>query len=1265
LEPNESFYTAWTLGTNTGYSAYICDEYDLDYFQFFVDDNCHIDTYLTSLPINVDLFLYDQSGYLVGSSTNQGTDDEFIPYDVGKGGPFVILAQGAKGEFDAENPYKFAMDVSCAPPATETATPTEIPTATPTSPPICPDACEPNNWFGEAWPVSTGEDHFAYTCYEGDVDYFSFEVQDNCNIQAQVFPQTIDVDLYLLDPDGNVIGSSWSPGTENEWIDSTRSTGGVYVILVEPKKGEYSAEYSYKFRIDLWCAPPQTDTPTPTWTVIEPSPTHTATPSATLIEPSPTRTATPSATLIGPSPTGTATPSATLIEPSPTGTATPSATLIEPSPTPTATFTPPPPSLTPATCPDPYEPNNAFESAWEILPGDLNSFICGPTDQDWFQFAVNLGDTVELWLLNLPQNYDLILYDGSHNEQGRSQNGSTADEYVLVSDAKVAGLYRVLVSTGGESSRTQPYKLRLRITAGGTSTPTHTPTPAACNTDPSEPNDTFATAHVVWPGGWTQGYICPSSDKDFWKFAANAGDTIRLELRSLPADYDLYLWSPAGVEVAHSWNGGTTDELIVYHAPQSGDYRVEVRPVLGQWHATDPYDLRPDVYGPTPTPSPTATMRPGQDLRISCMEINQSIAWCYPGPLVAHKPTLVRLYIRTGAEYAGLVTHVTAQINIRDVSNRLAAVLLPENPGREITAYPEPERHGDCLICTLNFDVPDTYLEGTWIFEAWVNYDRRAPETNYDNNTERQTVTFTPITKRISIAYVPIHYHPAGYSGATDPTNYIEGPVSNMVRAAWPIPPGNLTYYRASVPPLDFTLAADHPLAAVNGLWARMDPQPDHLVGWLPADASRVLTDVLGYAILATNVNSPQHALWCMENARLGDDTLLHELTHNYSFGHHCGPADGQAVDVVGRRGVYNGRDVMCDTAYPWYEYWISRNTYYTLWSAWGGGGGARGLVAEARQAVAPTRYVIATGVITTAESAATYGALAPLEWVTRTLTADVPEGTAYCLEFRSSTQAVLQRSCFDTLETCGSAAYGAASFLHILPWPEGTTSVLLTEGATVLAQRAASTHPPTVQVLAPNGGETWDGELVVRWSGSDADGDALHYSVLYSPNGGVSWVPLVAETTVTTLTADSGYLAGGELGLVKVRASDGFATAEDISDAPFTVPRKPPEPRINAPEDGAWFLPEQTITLMGEAYDPEDGSLPDNDLEWALWTQSGSTWLGSGPLLTAGPLPGGDHVIVLHAYDSDGMEATDSVTIHVGEQPANAVYLPVVMKGT
>jgi hypothetical protein len=56
---------------------------------------------------------------------------------------------------------------------------------------------------------------------------------------------------------------------------------------------------------------------------------------------------------------------------------------------------------------------------------------------------------------------------------------------------------------------------------------------------------------------------------------------------------------------------------------------------------------------------------------------------------------------------------------------------------------------------------------------------------------------------------------------------------------------------------------------------------------------------------------------------------------------------------------------------------------------------------------------------------------------------------------------------------------------------------------------------------------------------------------------------------------------------------------------------------------------------------------------------------LGSGPLLTAGPLPGGDHVIVLHAYDSDGMEATDSVTIHVGEQPANAVYLPVVMKGT
>jgi len=51
----------------------------------------------------------------------------------------------------------------------------------------------------------------------------------------------------------------------------------------------------------------------------------------------------------------------------------------------------------------------------------------------------------------------------------------------------------------------------------------------------------------------------------------------------------------------------------------------------------------------------------------------------------------------------------------------------------------------------------------------------------------------------------------------------------------------------------------------------------------------------------------------------------------------------------------------------------------------------------------------------------------------------------------------------------------------------------------------------------------------------------------------------------------------------------------------------------------------------------------------------------------TAGAMAGSatvefDYVIVLDVVDSNGMEATDSVTIHVGER-TRAVYLPVVLK--
>jgi len=87
---------------------------------------------------------------------------------------------------------------------------------------------------------------------------------------------------------------------------------------------------------------------------------------------------------------------------------------------------------------------------------------------------------------------------------------------------------------------------------------------------------------------------------DFFQFSAKQGDTITLDLASLPADYNLRLWTPDGTILAESALTGTTPEQIARVAPSAGSYRAEVWPVTGQWHRTDSYELRVQVVSTIP-----------------------------------------------------------------------------------------------------------------------------------------------------------------------------------------------------------------------------------------------------------------------------------------------------------------------------------------------------------------------------------------------------------------------------------------------------------------------------------------------------------------------------------------------------------------------------------------------------------------------------------------------------------------------------------------
>jgi len=227
----------------------------------------------------------------------------------------------------------------------------------------------------------------------------------------------------------------------------------------------------------------------------------------------------------------------------------------------------------------------------------------------------------------------------------------------------------------------------------------------------------------------------------------------------------------------------------------------------------------------------------------------------------------------------------------------------------------------------------------------------------------------------------------------------------------------------------------------------------------------------------------------------------------------------------------------------------------------------------------------------------------------------------------------------------------------EMVPWITGTQRVVLYSATLELVSRLVSTNTPTVTLLSPNGGEILTDTVVVSWSAADADQDPLTYVVQYSADDGATWQAVgVGITHTMVYTIDLNLLPGSDQGRVRIIASDGINTGMDISDEVFRVSRKPPEARILSPSDGSSFLPEQTIVLVGEGMDIEDGMLGGSSL---AWQSSLSGALGSGRMLDVKGLDGCRQIITLAATDSDANVATASIEVLVG----CVVYMPVVLK--
>jgi hypothetical protein len=252
-------------------------------------------------------------------------------------------------------------------------------------------------------------------------------------------------------------------------------------------------------------------------------------------------------------------------------------------------------------CPDLYEPNERFASAWPASDGEYHAYICDDYDQDWLSIELALEQDIEITLTDLPQNYDLELYDPVGRLVASSHNSGLTAEYIQFAATQREGIYAARVfGIGGASDDTNDYKLMLN--PGPEPSPTPTPTPVTptpeptCAADGYEPNESYAAAALIDTGVEINAYLCPSLDFDYFRFPVSVADEITLQLYDLPKSYQLALYDPGGSLVSQAGGLGRDDRVIAHIAAMSGDYVAKVtRGSPLDWDHDDPYALRVDL----------------------------------------------------------------------------------------------------------------------------------------------------------------------------------------------------------------------------------------------------------------------------------------------------------------------------------------------------------------------------------------------------------------------------------------------------------------------------------------------------------------------------------------------------------------------------------------------------------------------------------------------------------------------------------------------
>ena len=677
--------------------------------------------------------------------------------------------------------------------------------------------------------------------------------------------------------------------------------------------------------------------------------------------------------------------------------------------------------------------------------------------------------------------------------------------------------------------------------------------------------------------------------------------------------------------------------------------------------------------------------------------------------LVAGKRTFVRFHVQKTSGFANPI--VGARLWRIVNGQRVGDPILPSaRPGLyyflpiklggakyivdpTITVLSSPDRNA--LSDSFFFRLPTSWTAaGALTVEAEVNptfLPNAVDEATRSDNTLRTSMTFVD-TPRMVLRLFSVRYRTNDTVYAPTETQLRE--VEDWLRRAYPI--SRLTVIRDSE---DMTSLNRIPTCdEVNGRlfwdnlflkWAGIDAVPTRYFG-LVADASSAVwmrgcaADIPSFIASGPTGDPNNHSFssWDKNNdgESFGDWYTGHELAHTWGRSHvSCrgdegGPDAGYPMGEsgsIGRKDSQNkywGFDIYLrgPVVYPptWKDVmtycdnqWISAYTYEAIRNRLASENAAAALASTVDAPLAD--YLVIQGSVTPAGPSATLDEIYRLS--APSVLADSAPGV-YSIRLIGADGSVLADYPFTPRADTEDPDDLTKPLLVMeqVPFVAGATQIqIVYAGATVLAARAVSANAPTVAVVTPAGGEIVDSAgLTVNWSASDADGDALVATVLYSRDGGASYAPLRLHLTGSSVVIPLAELGGTTQGKVRVIVSDGVNTGQADSAGIFSAPNQPPAAQIVTPEEGATFGYGQVVPLAGVATDREDVTLPDSAFTWYSDLDG---LLGAGASLDASLETIGVHTLTLQVTDGNGAVGTAQRTVAVSDDVMVAAAALVV----